>query len=579
MIALLVLVPLLVAAAGTGLSPRRQPNARVPNRHDELRALEWGDLNFLHTTDTHGWLAGHILEKQFSGDWGDFVSFTTHMRALADARGKDLLIIDTGDRHDGNGLSDATEVNGELSQPIFCEVDFDVVTVGNHELYTGIASLQEFHSIRHHFQDRYVVSNVEVFDDSEWKPLGSKYRVFETKNLKKRVLAFGFLFNFDGNDKQITRVTKVEHEIEKQWFQDVLRDILPTVDYIVLAGHIPVRDWPEFQTILDAIREKHSTIPVSMFGGHSHVRDYVVYDDNAVALQSGRYVETIGFASVNLTENGPEFSRAYIDFNQRTMAFHSGAASIAEFVTDRGRNLSEYIARTRQQLDLDDYQTYIPQTYYMDRAPYPSERSVYTLFEENILPLLTSPPELVAKQQTRFVFLNTGALRFDMFKGPYTKDSTFILSPFRNKWFYIADIPLETAEKVLPILNGQGRVLQANSRFMGALYLNEMEQEEVVEQQGDGYIGSRRPSFGYVTEDDEGDQGDDTVHRAWRFYDVPNAIVSVQRKSTENATLVFHGFMTWYIEQALAQLTSLPYEILPHGGEDITELVPLYFQN
>ena len=27
-----------------------------------LRDLEWGQLNFLHTTDTHGWLAGHLQE-------------------------------------------------------------------------------------------------------------------------------------------------------------------------------------------------------------------------------------------------------------------------------------------------------------------------------------------------------------------------------------------------------------------------------------------------------------------------------------------------------------------------------------
>ena len=27
-----------------------------------LRDLEFGQLNFLHTTDTHGWLAGHLQE-------------------------------------------------------------------------------------------------------------------------------------------------------------------------------------------------------------------------------------------------------------------------------------------------------------------------------------------------------------------------------------------------------------------------------------------------------------------------------------------------------------------------------------
>lgn len=30
-----------------------------------LRDLKWGQLNFLHTTDTHGWLGGHLQEYGF----------------------------------------------------------------------------------------------------------------------------------------------------------------------------------------------------------------------------------------------------------------------------------------------------------------------------------------------------------------------------------------------------------------------------------------------------------------------------------------------------------------------------------
>lgn len=60
--------------------------------------LPWGQLNFLHTTDTHGWLEGHIKEQSFSGDFGDFVSFTKHMKQRARKLGVDLLLVDTGVR-------------------------------------------------------------------------------------------------------------------------------------------------------------------------------------------------------------------------------------------------------------------------------------------------------------------------------------------------------------------------------------------------------------------------------------------------------------------------------------------------
>lgn len=58
--------------------------------------LEWGQINFLHTTDTNGWLEGHLKEKNYGADWGDFVSFVKHMRQKADKLNVDLLLIDTG---------------------------------------------------------------------------------------------------------------------------------------------------------------------------------------------------------------------------------------------------------------------------------------------------------------------------------------------------------------------------------------------------------------------------------------------------------------------------------------------------
>lgn len=38
-----------------------QPSA-APPVSAPLRELPWGQINFLHTTDTHGWHAGHLQE-------------------------------------------------------------------------------------------------------------------------------------------------------------------------------------------------------------------------------------------------------------------------------------------------------------------------------------------------------------------------------------------------------------------------------------------------------------------------------------------------------------------------------------
>lgn len=54
---------------------RMQPDAQ--NTTTKPRGpLEWGQINFLHTTDTHGWLEGHLKEQNYGADWGDYVSFT-----------------------------------------------------------------------------------------------------------------------------------------------------------------------------------------------------------------------------------------------------------------------------------------------------------------------------------------------------------------------------------------------------------------------------------------------------------------------------------------------------------------------
>jgi 2',3'-cyclic-nucleotide 2'-phosphodiesterase (5'-nucleotidase family) len=74
---------------------RMQPDAQNTTTSPKA-PLEWGQVNFLHTTDTHGWLEGHIKEQNYGADWGDYVSFTKRMKEKAKKLGVDLLLIDTG---------------------------------------------------------------------------------------------------------------------------------------------------------------------------------------------------------------------------------------------------------------------------------------------------------------------------------------------------------------------------------------------------------------------------------------------------------------------------------------------------
>lgn len=78
------------------------------------------------------------------------------MRERAQRDGIDLLFVDTGDLHDGNGLSDAFPeldpshpnyryaVNGHVSNQVFALADYDVLTIGNHELYNYSVALDVY---------------------------------------------------------------------------------------------------------------------------------------------------------------------------------------------------------------------------------------------------------------------------------------------------------------------------------------------------------------------------------------------------------------------------------------------------
>ena len=51
----------LVTSLLTCFAVAEQPSAPRPVAAP-MRPLPWGQLNFLQTTDTHGWIAGHLQE-------------------------------------------------------------------------------------------------------------------------------------------------------------------------------------------------------------------------------------------------------------------------------------------------------------------------------------------------------------------------------------------------------------------------------------------------------------------------------------------------------------------------------------
>ncbi|CAO3575183.1 unnamed protein product [Mortierella alpina] len=435
-----------VAVAHGPMGKRSQPGVPQPDPIP-LRPLEWGQVNIIHTTDTHGWLSGHTKEEAYSADFGDFASFLYHMRQQASLRRRDLLVVDSGDLHHGTGLTDATELDGQLSNPIFEKINYDALSIGNHELVQNSVIDDTFKNFAPRWGKRYLTSNTFVRDGvtNERIPVGSLYNKFRLK-YGTRVMSYGFMYNFNKTaSKAFVEPSSVT--VTLPWFQKSLK---VDVDMYLIVGHVPIR-WPEAMAVVQAIRAKHPSKPIVFMGGHAHVRDFIQYDARAVGMASGRFLETIGWLSVdgihdracragtscagkNLT-----VSRRYLDNNIHTFKTHSLAHSGQKFDTWKGRQITQEISALRQSLNLTDTIGCAPRRYYLSQYPATDPRSVLHLAITEVLPFA-----VIQRSRPRpgIVFIHTLSQRFDIFKGPFTIDDTFVVSPYDYR-FVFASVPFK----------------------------------------------------------------------------------------------------------------------------------------
>jgi hypothetical protein len=504
------------------------------------------------------------------------------MRKRADNEGVDLLLVDTGDRVEGNGLYDSSTPKGLFTYDIFREQHIDLLSTGNHELYQADTADREHKYTVPNFKDNYIASNLDYINTKtgEREPMAPRYRKLRTKNQGIEIVAFGFLFDFTLNANN-TVVQPVGDTIKEEWFMNAIRE---KADLFVVIGHVGLR-MPEFKKIYTAIRKQNWYTPIVFFGGHAHVRDAVKYDSSSIAMASGRYFETIGWMSMDgvkakagalFPARSVSFFRKYIDNNLFGLYHHSGLNETT-FPTTIGKRVSSMITRARKVLDLDYTFGCAPRDLWTNRAPYPSEDSVFTWIETEALPDIVVNKE--RKDIPRLAIVNTGGVRFDIFKGPFTRDSTYIVSPFVSGLKYIPDIPYAVAKRVIGLLNSAGPIFAAEGLNTSLINLPEQmipQRQSEIGRGGD--IPQSKPRLelrnaveeqwplgrdnaaseligGYTTKDDLGDDGDDTIHSPLEFYSVPNCIQAQigwpGDGEPETVDLVFIDFIQPFIIIAL----------------------------
>ncbi|CAK9780497.1 unnamed protein product [Cutaneotrichosporon oleaginosum] len=533
----------LSSLAGCALAfalPRQQDEFRgAPELPVPTRPLDWGDVNFLSTSDTHGWLRGHQHntwpEPNYSGDFGSFASFASHMRAKADADGVDLLLVDAGDHHDGSGLVSSSPEAAGLTDDIFGMLPYDVLALGNHELYKYEAA-RWIYDRRERWNGRFLTSNTNITVEEDGKvldvPIADRFAKFKTKQGRK-VTAFGVIFKFKAHDRNIT-VQAPSKMAKEAWFLDAIRD---APDYFVLVGHMPARgETSEWLPLYDAIREQHPLVPIFIFGGHTHVRDCVQYDGRTIAVVPGRYLETIAFTSSTLPpaeDDGKalRMNRRYIDANEVSYRWHTGTTE-RSFNTALGLNISEALFTLASDLKLSRVYGDVPHDYFLTRHPYGHPRSIITVFERQILPEALEDEK--RRDYPRIVIGNAGSLRFDVFKGTFDKNDELTVSPFTTSFFYTRlklgvgkaianEMNRAGASKLQPMSaqeEDEAHVQRVYNEWLAAQWNTYLEnggdEADVYEESDQTPLGRpvpRKPkTLGYVTHDACPGRGDDIEH-------------------------------------------------------------------
>jgi 2',3'-cyclic-nucleotide 2'-phosphodiesterase (5'-nucleotidase family) len=469
-----------------------------------------------------------------------------------------LLTSSLGDLHDGAGLSDATTPSGAVSNPIFENVKYDLLTIGNHELYVTDIVYETFSQFAKVYGERYITSNVQILNNStgQFEYIGQKYRYFTTpKGL--RIMAFGVHYDFTGNSN-VSKVIKAADLVKQDWFLNAVNFKKP-IDMFLVIGHNPIRtavSLSTFGTLYKTIHGLRPDIPIQAFGGHTHIRGFTVYDIMSTGLESGRYCKTLGWLSMsgiksktyhgNIKPRGVPhptqkavkvatgaasaaptstdssslmYSRRYLDWNRLTFAYHAEGLQDNTFDTSIGKDVTHEITQERKALNLTALYGCAPETYCQYCKPFGADCNIFTLLETALAKTVINESRA---DIPRLIIINSGSISFDLVQGPFTFDDSFIVSPFSDAFQFIPNVPYAEASKFIGILNAgpfqkRDQLTQSDFNFSplnGETCVDPPVSHNPHALERRAFTRRATPALtpGYTTTDDFGTDGDDTPH-------------------------------------------------------------------
>jgi hypothetical protein len=228
---------------------------------------------------------------------------------------------------------------------------------------------------------------------------------------------------------------------------------------------------------------------------------------------------------------GITYSRRYLDWNRRTFEYRATDSQASTFDYHSGLRVTGGITDVRKELNLALLYGCAPATYCAYCQPFGSVGNIFTLASTA---LAAEVVNAFRSTIPRYVIVNTDSIRFDLVKGPFTYDDSFIVSPFTDAFQYIANVPYAMAKNIIYALNGAALPDKRDSEHYG--YMPQAQDScldptislitgETGELRARGI--TRRQTVvtpGYTMTDDFGNDGDDTIYSKIPSYSQPNYV-------------------------------------------------------
>jgi len=423
------------------------------------------EATLVFVTDAHGWYSGHGRHNEtFDADYGSLVSFVERLSAR-----EQVFLLENGDLVDGGGLTDATSARhprrGESLFAVLDDVGFAARTLGNHELYSPAA-------VRSLALDAAPASAAFVSSNAIHAATGEALaRPFKRLALRgggdddddgdAHLLVLGLLYEMTDAAPDF-KVVSVASVIATQWFADEVH----AAAGVVALAHMGATN-PLLRKLLAAVRAMRGPdFPLVVVAGHTHVRAVVVLDACAVAVEAGRFSDTVGVVRMR----GCAFERHLIDASRAQLGAFLAATPMAapaaatpmaapaaatqqEPDTPKGLAVRARIAAARAELGLDRVVGHASQTLRLAEPP-GRPASLWGWFLRSV-----APPFILSARFVRcgpgLLVTNAGTLRYDLLAGPVFVDDLFAVAPFSDELRVLRCVPSANVDAALHALAGQ----------------------------------------------------------------------------------------------------------------------------